>query len=55
MLSHELRNPLSPVLLIADTLAADASLPRAVRESARSIQRGVQQEAALIEDLLDCA
>ena len=30
-LSHELRTPLTPVLMTADSLAADPSLPPAVR------------------------
>ena len=53
MLSHELRTPLSPALLISAAMAGDSSLPTAAREDARMIQRNVQQQSRLIDDLLD--
>ena len=52
-LSHELRTPLSPVLLTASALAHDPTLPQAVREDVELIQRSVELEARLIDDLLD--
>jgi PAS domain S-box-containing protein len=52
-LSHELRTPLSPVLLLASTLAGDAGVPAGVRRQLDVIQRNVELEARLIDDLLD--
>jgi signal transduction histidine kinase len=52
-LSHELRTPLSPVLLTASALAHDPAVPAAVREDVELIQRSVELEARLIDDLLD--
>src|SRR5205085_6571059 len=52
-LSHELRNPLSPVLALASLLERDASLPAATRDDAATIRRNVELEAHLIDDLLD--
>src|SRR5207253_9518221 len=52
-LSHELRTPLTPVLLAAAALGEDESLPANVREELISIQRNVELEARLIDDLLD--
>jgi len=53
MLSHELRTPLTPALAAATYLAEDESLAPAFREELASIQRSVQLEARLIDDLLD--
>jgi signal transduction histidine kinase len=53
MLSHELRTPLTPALAAATYLAEDESLAPTFREELASIQRGVQLEARLIDDLLD--
>ncbi len=53
MLSHELRTPLTPALAAATYLAEDESLAPAFREELVSIQRSVQLEARLIDDLLD--
>jgi signal transduction histidine kinase/ActR/RegA family two-component response regulator len=53
VLSHELRNPLSPVLLAANLLEGDARLPADMREQIRTIRRNVELEARLIDDLLD--
>ena len=53
MLSHELRTPLTPALVTATYLAEDESLAPAFREELASIQRSVQLEARLIDDLLD--
>ena len=52
-LSHELRNPLNPVLLCASDMAEDPSLPPHTREDLRMIHRNVELEARLIDDLLD--
>jgi signal transduction histidine kinase len=53
MLSHELRTPLTPALAAATYLAEDESLAPTFREELASIQRSVQLEARLIDDLLD--
>jgi signal transduction histidine kinase len=53
VLSHELRTPVSPALLIATSMAADPSLPTETREDARTIQRNIAQQTRLIDDLLD--
>jgi signal transduction histidine kinase len=53
VLSHELRTPLTPALAAATYLAEDKSLAPAFREELASIQRSVQLEARLIDDLLD--
>jgi PAS domain S-box-containing protein len=52
-LSHELRTPLNPVLLLASDAAEDASLPANVRADFATIQKNVELEARLIDDLLD--
>ena len=53
VVSHELRNPLSPVLVAADQLVAWPGLPERVRRLAEVIKRNVELEARLIDDLLD--
>jgi signal transduction histidine kinase len=53
MLSHELRTPLTPVLMLAHTLQASMKLPDKVRCALQTIQRNVELEAKLIDDLLD--
>ncbi|GEP44720.1 PAS domain S-box protein [Brevifollis gellanilyticus] len=52
-LSHELRNPLNPVLLSSSDLAHDPTLPEATREQLKMIHRNIELEARLIDDLLD--
>ena len=52
-LSHELRTPLAPVLLSAGALATDPSLPPEARQQMVMIQRNIELEARLIDDLLD--
>jgi PAS domain S-box-containing protein len=52
-LSHELRTPLTPVLLMASALRKDEDLPLEVREQLGMMQRNVELEARLIDDLLD--
>jgi signal transduction histidine kinase len=53
MLSHELRTPLTPVLMLAETLLASGKFPAKVRSALEVIQRNVELEAKLIDDLLD--
>jgi len=53
--SHELRNPLSPALLAASVLAQRHDLPVDARDLAGTIQRNIEIEARLIDDLLDLA
>jgi signal transduction histidine kinase len=54
MLSHELRTPLTPVLAAVSALVASGSTAGYdVIELFRMIQRNVQLEARLIDDLLD--
>jgi PAS domain S-box-containing protein len=52
-LSHELRTPLNPVLMVAGDRAADPSLPAAVRADFEMIQKNIEHEGRLIEDMLD--
>lgn len=53
VLSHELRNPLTPVLAAANLLESDRQLPDRYREDVEMIRRNAQLEARLIDDLLD--
>jgi len=55
MVSHELRNPLSPVLTAAHVLASSADLPDSARRLTEVIKRNVEIESKLIDDLLDFA
>ncbi len=52
-LGHELRTPLTPVLSLVSSSLAEPNLPADVRQSFSLIQRNVQNEARLIDDLLD--
>jgi PAS domain S-box-containing protein len=52
-ISHELRNPLTPVLAAAQMLADDADTPPHARLWARRIQANTELEARLIDDLVD--
>jgi signal transduction histidine kinase len=53
VLSHELRTPLTPVLMSVFTLQGDSNTPPKIRSVLEMIQRNVQLEARLIDDLLD--
>jgi signal transduction histidine kinase/CheY-like chemotaxis protein len=53
LLSHELRNPLSPVLAMVGELEASAPESHHVRRALEVIRRNVELEARLIDDLLD--
>ncbi len=53
-LSHELRTPLTPVLAVVSYLVKQtSSLPRELRGEIEMIQRNIELEAHLIDDLLD--
>ncbi|HZK76420.1 MAG TPA: ATP-binding protein [Candidatus Kapabacteria bacterium] len=52
MLSHELRTPLTPVLAAIETLLSER-VPEELRPWFEIIQRNVELEARLIDDLLD--
>jgi CheY-like chemotaxis protein len=53
LLSHELRNPLSPVIAMVGELEASAGDKSEVRRALEVIRRNVELEARLIDDLLD--
>ena len=53
LLSHELRNPLSPVIAMVGELEANAPDTPEVRRALEVIRRNVELEARLIDDLLD--
>ena len=52
-LSHELRTPLTPVLMAASMLSSLDGLPARARSIIETIQRNVEREARLIDNLLD--
>jgi len=52
-LSHELRTPLTPIMLALDVLAERHDLLPDVKSTLRMVRRNVDQEARLIDDLLD--
>lgn len=54
-MSHELRTPLTPVLLSLSDLTARESLPADLREELAMMQRHVEVESHLIDDLLELA
>jgi signal transduction histidine kinase len=53
LLSHELRNPLSPVIAMVGELEASTPRSAKLREALEVIRRNVELEARLIDDLLD--
>ena len=53
MLSHELRTPLTPVLMTVAALQRDPSLSDIVRSDLEVIERNIELEALMIDDLLD--
>ena len=53
LLSHELRNPLSPVIAMVGELEAAGPRPEKLRQALEVIRRNVELEARLIDDLLD--
>lgn len=52
-LSHELRTPLTPVLAVVSGIKDDERLPADVRDRLAMMQRNVELEARLIDDMLD--
>ena len=52
-LSHELRNPLNPAMLVASAEAENNELPKPVRSSFSLILHNIELESRLIDDLLD--
>ncbi len=53
LLSHELRNPLSPVISMVGELEATSTDSPEMRHALEVIRRNVELEARLIDDLLD--
>lgn len=53
VLSHELRTPLTPALATLSMLMQDGRLPQDVRDDLTLVNRNVELEARLIDDLLD--
>ena len=53
MLSHELRNPLSPVLIASGDCESDTAIDPELRGIFRMIRENIESEARLIDDLLD--
>lgn len=53
MLSHELRTPLTPVLMTIASLRREPNLSDDLRRDLEILQRNVELEALLIDDLLD--
>jgi signal transduction histidine kinase/CheY-like chemotaxis protein len=53
LLSHELRNPLSPVIAMVGELEASTPDTPEIRQALEVIRRNVELEARLIDDLLD--
>ncbi|MEO6362482.1 MAG: chemotaxis protein CheB [Caldimonas sp.] len=53
ILSHELRTPLTPVVMALHALERTPDLPASARSTLQIIQRNVQAELHLIDDLLD--
>jgi len=53
VLSHELRNPLMPILFSCSMLVDDPDVPEKVREHLQVIKKHAAMQARLIDDLLD--
>ena len=53
MLSHELRTPLTPVLMTIASLRRDPTLSSELQRDLEMLQRNIELEALLIDDLLD--
>ncbi len=53
MLSHELRTPLTPVLMTIASLRRDPALGDELQRDLEMLQRNIELEALLIDDLLD--
>ncbi len=55
MVSHELRNPLGPILMAVTTMDLDPNIGPAAKEELETIRRSVAIQVRLIEDLVDVA
>ena len=55
MLSHELRAPLTPVLMSVQAIESDPGLSSEIRSEITLIRRNIEQEIQMIDDLLDLA
>lgn len=55
MVSHELRNPLSPVLMAVKMAEADPIVAERAKEELETIRRNVAIQVRLIDDLVDVA
>jgi PAS domain S-box-containing protein len=55
VVSHELRNPLSPITSAVQLLKAIAPADERVQNALRIVDRNVRHEARLVDDLLDLA
>ena len=55
MVSHELRNPLSPVLMAVSIAEADPVVAEHAKEELETIRRNVALQVRLIDDLVDVA
>jgi len=53
VVSHELRNPLSPIIMAVEMLQSIAPADARVRNALRIIERNARHEARLVNDLLD--
>lgn len=53
MLSHELRNPISPLLLATELIRRHPGDPALVRKRIETIERQAQRMSRLVDDLLD--
>ncbi|MGE5608431.1 MAG: PAS domain S-box protein [Bacillota bacterium] len=53
VVSHELRTPLTPILAIASAIQEQNNLSPELREELAIIRRNAEQEARLVEDLLN--
>src|SRR5262249_32371373 len=55
MLSHELRNPLAPIVNAVGVLGAERATPAAVERAKEIIDRQVRHLTRLVDDLLEVA
>lgn len=53
IVSHELRTPLNPILATAEYLERTQELPQSLRNEIAVIRRNVEQEARMVDDLLN--
>lgn len=55
MVSHELRSPLSPILMAVSAIAAKPNMSAPIAEELETIRRNVAAQVRLIDDLVDVA